>query len=308
MPWGDFAPDAVIEGAVDALGQLAADDRIVLIGDNTRIRDKLKSMRADPSLFEIVPTTQVIEMSDHPAKAFSLKKDSSIAVGFMMLKSGLIDGFASAGNTGAMLVGASYTVNVIPGVFRPALAALIPNLNGKASVLLDVGINPDSKPDVLMQYGILGSVYARNVLGIENPVVGLLNIGAEESKGSATVRAAYEMLRENSDINFRGNIEGHHLFTDEMTDVIICDGFVGNVVLKMAEKFYVIARERGMKDTFFDRLNFEVVGGTPVVGINENVVVGHGISNRKAIMNMVMQTRDVVYADLAGKIKEALGA
>jgi len=247
-------------------------------------------------------------MSDHPAKAFSLKKDSSIAVGFMMLKSGLIDGFASAGNTGAMLVGASYTVNVIPGVFRPALAALIPNLNGKASVLLDVGINPDSKPDVLMQYGILGSVYARNVLGIENPVVGLLNIGAEESKGSATVRAAYEMLRENSDINFRGNIEGHHLFTDEMTDVIICDGFVGNVVLKMAEKFYVIARERGMKDTFFDRLNFEVVGGTPVVGINENVVVGHGISNRKAIMNMVMQTRDVVYADLAGKIKEALGA
>lgn len=305
---GDFAPDAVIEGAVDALGQLAADDRIVLIGDNTRIRDKLTSMRADPSLFEIVPTTQVIEMSDHPAKAFSLKKDSSIAVGFMMLKSGLIDGFASAGNTGAMLVGASYTVNVIPGVFRPALAALIPNLNGKASVLLDVGINPDSKPDVLMQYGILGSVYARNVLGIENPVVGLLNIGEEESKGSATVRAAYEMLRENSDINFRGNIEGHHLFTDEMTDVIICDGFVGNVVLKMAEKFYVIARKRGFKDTFFDRLNFEVVGGTPVVGINENVVVGHGISNRKAIMNMLMQTRDVVYADLAGKIKEALGA
>jgi glycerol-3-phosphate acyltransferase PlsX len=220
-------------------------------------------------------------------------------VGFMMLKSGLIDGFASAGNTGAMLVGASYTVNVIPGVFRPALAALIPNLNGKASVLLDVGINPDSKPDVLMQYGILGSVYAKNVLGIESPVVGLLNIGAEESKGSATVRAAFEMLRESSDVNLRGNIEGHQLITD---------GFVGNVVLKMAEKFYVIARTRGIKDTFFNRLNFEVVGGTPVVGINENVVVGHGISNRKAIMNMLLQTRDVVYADLAGKIKEALGA
>jgi glycerol-3-phosphate acyltransferase PlsX len=305
---GDFAPDAVIEGAVDALGQLAAGDRIVLIGDNGKIRDKLASMRVEPSLFEIVPTTQVIEMSDHPAKAFSQKRDSSIAMGFIMLKSGLIDGFASAGNTGAMLVGASYTVNVIPGVFRPALAALIPSLDGKSSVLLDVGINPDSKPDVLMQYGILGSVYAKNVLGIENPVVGLLNIGAEDSKGSAAVKAAHEMLRESSDVNFRGNIEGHHLFTDEMTDVIICDGFVGNVVLKMAEKFYVIARSRGIKDPFFDRLNFEVVGGTPVVGINENVVVGHGISNRKAIMNMLLQTRDVVHADLAGKIKEALGA
>jgi len=305
---GDFAPDAVIEGAVDALGQLASGDRIVLIGDNRKIRDKLNSMKVEQSLFEIVPTTQVIEMSDHPAKAFPQKKDSSIAVGFVMLKSGLIDGFASAGNTGAMLVGASYTVNVIPGVFRPALAALIPNVNGKASVLLDVGINPDSKPDVLMQYGILGSVYARYVLGIENPAVGLLNIGAEESKGSATVKAAYEMLREGNDVNFKGNIEGHHLFTDEMTDVIICDGFVGNVVLKMAEKFYVIARARGIKDPFFDRLNFEVVGGTPVVGINENVVVGHGISNRKAIMNMLLQLRDVVHADLAAKIKEALGA
>jgi glycerol-3-phosphate acyltransferase PlsX len=288
---GDFAPDAVIEGAVDALGQLASGDHIVLIGDKTKIRDKLTSMKVEPSLFEIVPTTQVIEMSDHPAKAFSQKKDSSIAVGFVMLKSGLIDGFASAGNTGAMLVGASYTVNVIPGVFRPALAALIPNVNGKASVLLDVGINPDSKPDVLMQYGILGSVYAKNVLGIENPVAGLLNIGAEESKGSAAVKAAFEMLRESSDVNFRGNIEGHHLFTDEMT-----------------EKFYGIARARGIKDSFFDKLNFEVVGGTPVVGINENVVVGHGISNRKAIMNMLLQTRDVVHADLAGKIKEALGA
>ena len=128
---GDYAPDAVIEGAVDALGQLSSDDRLVLIGDNKRIREKLAAMGAEPSRFEIVPTTQVIEMSDHPAKAFSQKRDSSIAVGYGMLKSGMIDGFASAGNTGAMLVGASYTVNVIPGVFRPALVALIPNLDGR---------------------------------------------------------------------------------------------------------------------------------------------------------------------------------
>jgi phosphate acyltransferase len=305
---GDYAPDAIIEGAVDALSQLPAGDRVVLIGDNRLIREKLASMEAEPSLFEIVPTSQVIEMSDHPAKAFSQKRDSSIAVGFGMLKSGLIDGFASAGNTGAMMVGASYTVNVIPGVFRPALTAFIPDVSGRRSVILDVGINPDAKPDVLLQYGILGSVYAKYVLGIENPSVGLLNIGVEESKGSVAVKAAYELLRESSDVNFSGNIEGHDLFSGEMTDVIVCDGFVGNIVLKMAEKFYLIAKSKGIKDTFFDRLNFEVVGGTPVVGINANVVVGHGISNRKAITSMVLQTRDVVHADLARKIKEAVGA
>ncbi len=305
---GDFAPDAVLEGAVDALGQLPSGDRIVLVGDGPVIREKLTLLHTDPERFDIVPTTEVIEMSDHPAKAFSQKRDSSITVGYNMLKSGLIDGFASAGNTGAMLVGASYTVNVIPGVFRPALAALIPNINGNSSVMLDVGINPDSKPDVLLQYGLLGTVYAKYVLGIDNPSVGLLNIGAEETKGSAAVKSAFELLRESSDINFRGNIEGHDLFTDDMTDVIVCDGFVGNVVLKMAEKFYVVLKSKGISDAFFDRLNFEVVGGTPVLGINENVVVGHGISNRKAIMNMLIQTCEVVHADLAGKIREALGA
>lgn len=305
---GDFAPDAILEGAVDALGQLPSGDRVVLLGDGQKIREKLALMHADPDMFDIVPTTEVIEMSDHPAKAFSQKRDSSIAVGYNMLKNGLIDGFASAGNTGAMLVGASYTVNVIPGVFRPALAALIPNINGSSSVMLDVGINPDSKPDVLLQYGLLGTVYAKYVLGIDNPSVGLLNIGIEETKGSAAVKSAFEMLRESSEISFKGNIEGHHLFTDEMTDVIVCDGFVGNVVLKMAEKFYVVLKSKGISDDFFDRMNFEVVGGTPVLGINENVVVGHGISNRKAIMNMLLQTRDVVHADLAGKIREALGA
>lgn len=305
---GDFAPDATLEGAVDALGQLPKGDQIVLVGDGPRIREKLAQLHADADRFDIVPTTEVIEMSDHPAKAFSQKRDSSIAVGYNMLKSGLIDGFASAGNTGAMLVGASYTVNVIPGVFRPALAALIPNINGGSSVILDVGINPDSKPDVLLQYGLLGTVYAKHVLGIDTPSVGLLNIGAEETKGSAAVKSAFELLRESSDINFSGNIEGHNLFTEDMTDVIVCDGFVGNVVLKMAEKFYVVLKSKGINDAFFDRLNFEVVGGTPVLGINENVVVGHGISNRKAIMNMLLQTSDVVHADLAGKIREALGA
>jgi len=303
---GDYAPDAVIEGAADALCQLTPGERLVLIGDNDAIKRKLTSMGVDLSLVDIIPTTQVIGMADHPAKAYSQKRDSSIAVGYSMLKSGEIDGFASAGNTGAMLVGASYTVNVIPGVFRPALAALIPCTDGRSSVLLDVGINPDCKPDVLLQYAILGTVYAKNVLGVDYPTVGLLNIGEEESKGSAAVKAAYELLKECSDVNFTGNIEGHGLFTPEMTDVIVCDGFVGNVVIKMAENFHLISKSQGIDNPFFNRLNFENVGGTPVIGINENVVIGHGISQRKAIMNMILQTRSVIKADLARKIKEAI--
>lgn len=203
---GDFAPDAIIEGAVDSLSRLSADEKLVLIGDQVRILEKLSEMGIEPSIFEIVHTTQVIEMADQPAKAFSQKKNSSIAVGFGMLKSDLLDGFASAGNTGAMLVGASYTVNVIPGVLRPALAAIVPCVDGRSSILLDVGINPDCKPDVLLQYGILGSIYAKYVLGIEKPSVGLINIGEEESKGSAAVKAAYELMKECSDISF-GNTD-----------------------------------------------------------------------------------------------------
>lgn len=303
---GDFAPDAVIEGAVDSLRHLSKDEKLVLIGNESRILSKLNEMSTEPSLFEIVNTTQVIEMADHPAKAFSQKKNSSIAVGYGMLKSNMINGFCSAGNTGAMLVGASYTVNVIPGVFRPALATLVPAISGKSSVILDVGLNPDCKPDVLLQYGILGSLYAQYVLEINNPTVGLLNIGEEETKGTPAVKAAYELMKEHPGLNFAGNIEGNQLFTDNMTDVIVCDGFVGNVVLKQAEAFHTIYKLRNLRDDYFDRLDFENIGGTPVVGINANVVIGHGISRRKAIMNMILQTRDVVHANLATRIKEAI--
>jgi phosphate acyltransferase len=303
---GDYAPDVVVEGAVDSLIHLSADEKLVLIGDQGRILEKLQEMSVEPSIFEIVHTSQVIEMADHPAKAFSQKKNSSIAVGFGMLKSGLIDGFSSAGNTGAMLVGASYTVNVIPGVLRPALAAIVPAVDGRSSILLDVGINPDCKPDVLLQYGILGSIYAKYVLGVDNPSVALINIGEEESKGSAAVKAAYELMKDSSDINFVGNIEANALFRETMADVIVADGFVGNVILKQAEAFYSIIRAHNISDPYFERLNFENIGGSPVVGINANVVIGHGISNRIAIMNMILQTRAVIHADLAQKIKEAI--
>lgn len=303
---GDFAPDAIIEGAVDSLIHLSSSDELVLIGDEKAIHTKLAELNTDPSKFKIVNTTQVIEMGDVPAKAYSLKPDSSIAVGFKMLKNEMIDGFCSAGNTGAMLVGALYTVNVIPGVLRPALATILPSVDNRNSVILDVGLNPDCKPDVLMQYGLLGSIFARNVLEIENPRVALLNIGEEESKGTPSVKAAYELMKDHPGINFTGNIEANQLFREAMADVIVCDGFVGNVVLKQTEAFHHIYKIKNLQDSYFDRLDFESIGGTPIVGINANVVIGHGISKRKAIMNMILQTWAVVHVNLARKIKDAI--
>jgi glycerol-3-phosphate acyltransferase PlsX len=303
---GDFAPDAIIEGSADSLNQFSKNENLVLLGNITTILGKLKELNVDPSLFKIVHTTQVIEMGDHPAKAFSQKKDSSISVGYQMLKEGTLDGFCSAGNTGAMLVGASYTVNVIPGVLRPALATILPCVDGRRSVILDVGLNPDCKPDILLQYGILGSLFAKSVLEIENPRVGLLNIGEEKTKGTAAVKAAYELMKEYPGLNFAGNIEGNALFNDNMTDVVVCDGFVGNVVLKQAEALYSLLKKRNISDPFIDRFNYENIGGTPIVGINANVVIGHGISRRKAIMNMILQTKEVVRANLAQKIVEAI--
>lgn len=303
---GDFAPDIVVEGAVDTLVHLSGNDRIVLIGDKNAILKKLGELSIDPSNFDIVHASQTIEMGEHPARAFSQKKNSSIAIGYNMLKNKLIDGFCSAGNTGAMLVGLSYSVNVIPGVLRPALVTNIPSLSGKFSVLLDVGLNTHCKPDVLHQYGKLGRIYAHYILGIKNPTIALLNIGAEESKGTSAVRTAYELMKKDSSLNFVGNIEGNHLFHNDMADVIVCDGFVGNIVLKEAEAFYSIYRMRNLSDLFFDLLNFENIGGTPIIGINTNVVIGHGHSSRKAIMNMVLQTKAVVEAGLALKIIEEI--
>jgi phosphate acyltransferase len=303
---GDFAPDAIIEGAVDSLQHLSDNEKVVLIGDEVSIHRKLSEMAVEPSLFDIVHTTQVIEMGDHPAKTFSQKKNSSIAVGYGMLKNGAMDGFCSSGNTGAMLVGASYTVSVIPGVLRPALATILPCIDNRGSIILDIGLNPDCKPEVLLQYAILGSIYAKYVLGTENPSVGLLNIGEEESKGTPSVKAAYDLMRVHPGINFAGNIEGNALFRETMTDVVVCDGFVGNVILKLGEAFYHIYKTRNLKDPYFDRLDWENVGGTPIVGINANVIIGHGNAKRRAIMNMILQTRAVVHADLAQKIKEAI--
>lgn len=302
---GDFAPDAVVSGAVLALKHLNADERIVLFGDQQRILEILARENANPSDFDIVHTSEVIEMGDHPSKAFAKKTDSSIVKGFMALATGKIDGFASAGSTGAMMVGAFMVIKQIPGVIRPGIAGFIPVSENKLNVILDVGLNPDCRPDVLYQYGKLGSIYAQQVLGIENPRVALLNIGEEEEKGNLVTKSAFEMMKDSTDFNFVGNVEGHHLFHDKKADVVVCDGFVGNVVLKEAEAFYHLLKKFSPENKFIERFNSENYGGTPVLGVNKPVIIAHGASSPVAIMNMIKQTREVIVSDLCEKIKQA---
>lgn len=301
---GDFAPEATVLGAILAHKEMSSKDRIVLIGNQEQILEILNREKFDPKIFDIVHASQVIDMNDHPAKAFTKKPDSTIAIGFNLLAKGDIDGFASAGNTGAMMVGAMYTVRVIPGIIRPVIVATIPKPDGSYSILLDVGLNPDTKPDVLYQYAILGSIYAENVYNIDNPKVGLINIGSEEEKGNLVTKSAHELMKETTDFNFIGNVEANDLFSDDKVDVLVCDGFVGNVILKEAEAFYTLIKKRKINDEFFERFNFENYGGTPILGVNKNIVIGHGISNNKAIKNMILLTKEVVDANLSEKIKE----
>ncbi len=300
---GDFAPEAIVKGALLAVRELPSDIRLVLIGDQEQDMAIVSREGGDPSLFDFVHAEEAIEMGESPAKAFARKPNSSIAKGFGMLQRGLIDGFASAGNTGAMLVGAVYSVKVVPGVIRPCIAGFVPRLGARPSVLVDVGLNPDCKPDVLYQYAILGSRYSQAVDGVENPRVALLNIGTEDEKGSLLAKAAFEAMKDSSDFSFVGNIEGTDLFGSSCPDVIVCDGFVGNIVLKEAESFYHILQKRGIRDDFFEQFNFEHYGGTPILGINAPVIIGHGISNDVAIKNMVFQTRNVIEAGLSSQFQ-----
>ena len=221
-----------------------------------------------------------------------------------MLKQGELDGFASVGNTGAMLVGSMQIINSIPGVIRPSLAGPIPNDHGTPTILLDIGLNPDSRPDVLYQYGVLGSLYAELVHGITNPKVGLLNIGKEEEKGNLLTRATFQAMKGTKDFNFVGNVEGNDFFRDNGVDVMVCDGFVGNVLIKEMEAFYAMLKRRKIKDEFMDRFNFERYGGTPILGILSTVLIGHGISNGQAVKTLILHTRDVIESNIIGKIKE----
>ena len=301
---GDYAPENCLEGAILALSHSERHNaKICLIGSKSTADSFLKSKGINLNHFEFIDAPDVIEMAESPTKAFAQKPNSSIAMGFKALKEGKIDAFISAGNKGAMLVGAMFTVKAIPGVIRPCITTLLPKENGGVGLMLDVGTNADCKPDVLYQFGILGSVCARALYKIENPKVGLLNIGEEPEKGNLVAQAAYNLMKDSKDFNFIGNIEGRDLFNDK-ADVIVCEGFVGNVVLKAAEAFYTSIRKRNRSDAYFDRFNYELYGGTPILGVNGNVLIGHGISSPLAFQNMVMLAIDLVNSKLNEKVAQ----
>lgn len=302
---GDFAPVETTLGAILVQKELAEKNiKLVLIGDKPAIESIIKEQGASVNDFEIIHTTEVIEMADSPTRAFSQKPNSSITVGFGLLKAGKIQAFASAGNTGAMLVGSVYSVKNIPGVIRPCITSLVPKVDGGYNIILDVGANADCKPDVLYQFGILGSLYSKHVLNISNPKVGLLNIGEEDEKGNLVSLAAHQLMKDSKDFTFIGNVESRELFNDK-ADVIVCDGFTGNIVLKQAEAFYDVAMRRGINDDFFSRFNYENYGGSPILGINSNVIVGHGISNAKAIRSMILLSKNVAEAKLSEIINKS---
>lgn len=305
MMGGDYAPLEAVKGVKS---YLAGNDNVlnlVLIGNEPVIRQLLAENDVTADRLTIVHADETIDMHEHPTKALREKQKSSIAIGFHLLASGKMDAFISAGNTGAMLVGTLFSIKALEGVIRPTISTIIPKENGGTGLLLDVGLNADCKPEQLNQFAIMGSVYAQLVLGIENPRVGLINVGEEEGKGNLLAQATYPLLKENKHIHFIGNIEGRDVLMDK-ADVMVCEGFTGNIILKMAESLYEIGQRKKLEDEYFDRFNFEIYGGTPVLGVAKPVIIGHGISGARAFMNMIKLAQLMLEKDVMQKMKEEL--
>ena len=302
---GDFAPAEAIKGVQEFL-QESNDPSVhlLLIGDTDAAQPYLASLEPFPGRYTLVHTTEIIGMHEHPTKALKEKPNSTISLGFGMMKEGKADAFISAGNTGAMMVGSMYTVKTIEGIIRPTIASPIPRADGKFNLLLDVGINADCKPEHMVQFAELGSLYMQRVYGIESPRIALLNLGEEEGKGNILAQATYPLLKEDTSINFVGNVEGRDIFMDK-SDVIVCEGFVGNVVLKMAESTYDLFKmQRGINDELLEHFNYEIYGGTPILGINSPVIIGHGISSSLAFKNMIDMSRKIIASNLMEAFRE----
>ena len=206
-----------------------------------------------------------------------------------------------------MLVGAMFTIKAIEGIIRPTIGTIIPKTDGSTGLILDAGLNADCKPEHLNQFAILGSLYAQNILGIASPKVGLINVGEEEGKGNILTQATYPLLKENKQINFAGNVEGRDLFTDK-ADVVVCDGFTGNIILKLAESLYDVAVLRNLQDEYFNRFHYQNYGGTPVLGVAKPVIIGHGISSDIAFLNMVLLAEKMIESDVCGKMKASFAS
>ncbi len=304
MMGGDFAPLEAVKG-LKLFQEQQQPVSLLLLGDENAINPLLSEYNIDKTSISVVHAPQVIGMHEHPTKALKEKQQSSIAVGFHLLATGKMDAFISAGNTGAMLVGSLFSIKAIEGVIRPTISTVIPKLDGSTALLLDVGLNADCKPEHLNQFAIMGSVYAQLVLGIDTPRVGLVNVGEEEGKGNLLAQATYPLLKENRHINFVGNIEGRDVLTGK-ADVMVCEGFTGNIILKLAESLYDINKNQNTENAYFERFNFENYGGTPVLGVAKPVIIGHGISGEKAFMNMIKLAKLMLEKDVMGKMREEL--
>jgi glycerol-3-phosphate acyltransferase PlsX len=305
MMGGDFAPLEAVKGVRDYLTEAVDPALLFLVGDEAQINPLLQQHQIPADKVRVFHAPQVIDYNESPTKALKEKQQSSIAVGFHLLATGKAGAFISAGNTGAMLVGAMYSIKPIEGVQRPTISTIIPKDNGNTGLLLDVGLNADCKPEHLNQFALLGSLYAKHILGIDNPRVALLNIGEEEGKGNLLAQSTYPLLKENTQINFAGNVEGRDILLDK-ADVMVCDGFTGNVILKMAESLYEITHRKEIKHDYLDRFNFELYGGTPVLGVAKPVIIGHGISHAKAFSNMIHLAQKMIATDLMGKMKSSI--
>lgn len=306
MMGGDYAPLEAVKGVQLYLSGHNIPATLLLIGDEKIVDELLAEQDIPREHIRIIPAEQVIDMHEHPTRAMKEKQRSSIAIGFQMLASGEMEAFLSAGNTGAMLVGASFSIKSLEGVIRPAISTIIPKAEGGTGLLLDVGLNADCKPEQLNQFAIMGSVYASLVLGIENPRVGLINVGEEEGKGNTLAKAAYPLLKENNHINFIGNIEGRDVLMGDKADVMVCEGFTGNILLKMAESLFDINQRRNLNDKFLERFDFEIYGGTPVLGVSKPVIIGHGISHARAFMNMIHLAQIMVEKNVMDRMRSEL--
>ncbi len=318
---GDYAPTATVAGAVEAMEY--EDLRVLLVGDRSQLQVELAKRCYDPSRIEIVHASERVDMGENPARAMRRKKDASAVVAARLVKNGQATGLVNAGNTGAAMSIALLVIGRIKGVDRPPICSYIPSRSGKV-LLLDAGANVNCKPEQLLKFAIMGDIFSRAVTGKERPRVGLLNIGGEEGKGDDLTVATYDLLNK-SDLNFIGNIEGNEIFTGQ-TDVVICDGFAGNVVLKVAEgmaDFIVSSIRNEFKhrplallgapfflppiNAFKRKVDYKEYGGALLLGINGVCVIAHGRSDAKAIKNALRVARDAAAQDVVGRISRVVG-
>lgn len=318
---GDHAPKAVIDGAVLALKE--TDATIVLYGDGSMIEKCLIGLNYDKSRIEVVHCTEVIENEDKPVKAIKGKKDSSMVRGFQDVKEGTVDAFISAGNTGALLAGGTLKIGRVKGIKRPALTTAFPTEKG-ISVLVDAGANTECDPINLQQFAFMGHLYAKEVIGIDDPITGLVNIGTEDEKGNTLYKESFKLLKATEGINFMGNLEARDIPTG-LADVIVCDGFTGNVVLKLTEgvaksfskaikeavmmstlsKIGGLLIKKGM-DRFKAKMDYAEYGGAPLLGLKRPIVKAHGSSNAKAFMNAIKYADRYAKHDIITKMEAFL--